>query len=207
VIWTLTGFKWIGLAMERLQQRGERYLFGAEESFGMEICDDIRDKDGVTAALLVGEMIGHYKAKGMTLFDAVEALYAKVGTAFTSHLVNLEDPRPGGAQRFAEAMDRIRKANLTSFAGEKVISWEDFQAGELHKADGTVDAILDRPELRDIALPLPKSNVLKFRLESGAYAAFRPSGTEPKLKVYIQSRTGREIIEKIEAEARVLLGL
>ncbi len=206
VIWTLTGFKWIGLAMERLQQRGEAYLFGAEESFGMQISDAIRDKDGVTAALLVGEMIGHYKAKGMTLYDAVQALYAKVG-AFTNRLVNLEDPRPGGAQRFAEAMGRIRSAGLVTFAGEAVVSWEDFQSGELHQADGSTDAILDRPDQRAIAQPLPKSNVLKFRLASGAFAAFRPSGTEPKLKVYLQSRTGAAALDAMEAEARKLLGL
>ena len=111
------------------------------------------------------------------------------------------------AKRFAEAMSRIRTAGLTTLGGEKVVSWEDFESGEVHGADGTVGPILDRPDRRDIAQRIPASNVLKFRLESGAFAAFRPSGTEPKLKVYLQSRTTPEFLDRLEAEARKLLGL
>ena len=206
VSWTLTGFKWIATRQHRLVELGEPYAFGAEESFGMLLTNDIRDKDGVTAALVVGEMVGHYKAKGMDLLQAVEALKAKIGI-FHNRLVNLEDPRPGGAKRFAEAMARIRTAGLTAFGGEKVVSWEDFQTGEWHGPDGSVEPILDRPERRDIAQPIPSSNVLKFRLQSGAFAAFRPSGTEPKLKVYLQSRTDAALLDRMETEARTLLGL
>ena len=203
---TLTGFKWIANRQHRLADLGLPYAFGAEESFGMLLSNDLRDKDGVTAALVVGQMIGHYKAKGMGLLEAVEALQQRTGT-FRNRLVNLEDPRPGGAKRFAEAMSRIRTAGLTAFAGERVVSWEDFESGEWHRQDGTVDRILDRPDRRDIAEPIPSSNVLKFRLESGAFAAFRPSGTEPKLKVYLQSCTTREFLDRMETEARELLGL
>ncbi len=205
VMWTLTGFKNIAVCMDRLEALGEPYAFGAEESYGMLLPPALRDKDGVTAALVVAEMAGHYKARGWTLFQAVEALMARVGT-FHNRLVNLEDPRPGGAQRFAEAMGRIRAAGLASLAGETVASWEDFQAGEWHGA-GRTEPILDRPDQRDRALPILRSNVLKFRLESGAFAAFRPSGTEPKLKVYLQSRTDAGLLDRLEAEARALLGL
>ena len=204
VCWTLTGFKFIATRQHRLVELGEPFAFGAEESFGMLLSNDLRDKDGVTAALVVGEMIGHCKAKGMTLLEAVEALQRKVGV-FRNRLVNLEDPRPGGAKRFAEAMARIRGAGLTSFAGERVLSWEDFQTGQKHGAG--VEPIVDRPDRQDIAQPIPASNVLKFRLESGAFAAFRPSGTEPKLKVYLQSRTTAAFLDRMEAEARSLLGL
>ena len=120
--------------------------------------------------------------------------------------MNLEDPRPGGAQRFAAAMARIRAAGLTTLAGEKVVSWEDFGSGEYH-AGALTEPILDRPDRRDVAQPIPLSNGLKFRLESGAFAAFRPSGTEPKLKVYLQSRSDEALLDKLEAEARKLLGL
>ena len=205
VVWTLTGFKFIAVCMDRLEALGEPYAFGAEESYGMLIPASLRDKDGVTAALVVGEMAGHYKALGMTLFEAVDALMAKVGT-FQNRLVNLEDARPGGAKRFAEAMGRIRTAGLASLGGEKVVSWEDFQTGQWF-GEGRTETILDRPDQRAVALPIPRANVLKFRLESGAFAAFRPSGTEPKLKVYIQSRTDSAILDRIEAEARTLLGL
>lgn len=204
-VWTLTGFKNIAVCMNRLEEVGEAYAFGAEESIGMLPSPDLRDKDGVTAALLVGEMIGHYKALGLNLVQAVASLQKQVGT-FHSRLVNLEDPKPGGAQRFAAAMARIREAGLTTLGGEKVTSWEDFKTGEWH-GDGRTEPILDRPDRRDIALPILASNVLKFRLESGAFAAFRPSGTEPKLKVYLQSRTRPELLDRLEAEARALLGL
>lgn len=206
VCYTLTGFKWIGTRQHRLVELGETYAFGAEESFGMLLSNELRDKDGVTAALVVGEMIGHYKAKGMSLLDAVEALQKRIGI-FHNRLVNLEDPRPGGAKRFAEAMSRIRAAGLKAFAGEQVVSWEDFESGEWHGAGDSVEPILDRPDRRDIAQRIPVSNVLKFRLGSGAFAAFRPSGTEPKLKVYLQSRTTPELLDRMESEARKLLGL
>ena len=205
VMWTLTGFKYIAVCMDALAARGETYAFGAEESFGMQLSDELRDKDGVLAALVVGEMAGHHKAMGLGPFEAVAALEKRVGV-FRNRLVNLEDPRPGGAVRFAEAMTRIRQAALTAFAGEKVVSWEDFQTGQWH-GEGRVEPILDRPDNRAAAQPLDRSNVLKFRLESGAFAAFRPSGTEPKLKVYLQSRTGAEQLDRMEAEARQLLGL
>ena len=205
VVWTLTGFKNIAVCMDRLEALGEPYAFGAEESYGMLLPPSLRDKDGVTAALVVAEMAGHYKALGMSLFEAAEALMTRVGP-FRNRLVNLEDPRPGGAKRFAEAMERIRNAGLASLGGEKVISWEDFQSGFWHGADHT-EPILDRPDRRDIALPMEHSNVLKFRLESGAFAAFRPSGTEPKLKVYLQSCTDVAMLDRLEAQARGLLGL
>jgi phosphomannomutase len=205
VVWTLTGFKNIAVCMDRLEDLGEPYAFGAEESYGMLLPPDLRDKDGVTAALVVAEMAGHYKAKGQTLFEAVDALMARVGT-FRNRLVNLEDPRPGGAKRFAEAMGRIRAAGLASLGGEKVVSWEDFQTGLWH-GGGREEPILDRPDRRAVALPISRSNVLKFRLESGAFAAFRPSGTEPKLKVYLQGRGEAAQLDLLEAEARTLLGL
>ena len=206
VMWTLTGFKNIAACMDRLEEVGEPYAFSAEESYGMLLSPRLRDKDGVTAALLVGEMVGHFKALGLGPYEAVAALQAKVGT-YHNRLVNLEDPRPGGAQRFAEAMGRIRAAGLATLGGEKVVAWEDFQAGEWHGPAGEVEPILDRPERRDVARPIDRSNVLKFRLEGGAFAAFRPSGTEPKLKVYLQSRTSPDLLDRLEAEARRLLGL
>jgi phosphomannomutase len=205
-VWTLTGFKNIAVCMHRLVELGETYAFGAEESIGMCPSDQMRDKDGVTAALLLAEMVGHYKAKGQNLMEAVEALHEKVG-AFHNRLVNLEDPKPGGAQRFAAAMTRIREAGLREFAGEQVVSWEDFSTGLWHDVNGRQEPILDRPDRRDVALPLENSNVLKFRFASGAFAAFRPSGTEPKLKVYLQSRTTPELLDRMEVEARKLLGL
>jgi len=205
MVWCLTGFKNIAVAMNRLEANGESYAFGAEESIGCLPDHSLRDKDGITAALLFGEMVGHYKTLGMNLNEAVADLQKRVGV-FYSRTANLEDPRPGGAKRFAEAMERIRSAGLRTFAGETVASWEDFAIGK-HYKDGKSEPILDRPDKRDIAHQIESSNVLKFRFESGAFIAFRPSGTEPKLKVYLQSRTTPELLDRMEADARALLGL
>ena len=204
-VWCLTGFKNIAVAMNRLEANGDLYAFGAEESIGCLPDHSLRDKDGITAALLYGEMVGHYKAQGMNLMEAVMDLQKRIGTYYSCQ-VNLEDPKPGGAQRFAEAMGRIRSAGLSNFAGETVISREDFLSCK-HYANGKVEPILDRPDCKDIALPIESSNVLKFRFASGAFVAFRPSGTEPKLKVYLQSRTTEDLLNRMEAEARLLLGL
>jgi len=205
VMWTLTGFKNIALCMEQLEDQGETYAYSAEESFGMQLSDQMRDKDGVLAALVVAEMVGYHLAQGLGPHEAVAALKTRVG-AFENRLVNLEDPRPGGAVRFKEAMARIRAAGLTTFAGEPVVAWEDFQTGLWH-GEGRTETILDRPERGSRARAIENSNVLKFRLASGAFAAFRPSGTEPKLKVYLQSRTTAALLDRMEAEARELLGL
>ena len=204
-VWCLTGFKNIAVAMNRLEANGEAYAFGAEESIGCLPDSSLRDKDGITAALLFGEMVGHYKALGMNLNEAVFDLQKRIGTYYNRQ-VNLEDPRPGGAKRFAEAMERIRNAGLSDFAGETVISWEDFSTCKRHE-NGNVEPILDRPDSKDVAVPIDTSNVLKYRFASGAFIAFRPSGTEPKLKVYLQSRTTPELLDKMEAEAKRLLGL
>ena len=204
-VWCLTGFKNIAVAMNRLEANGEAYAFGAEESIGCLPDQSLRDKDGITAALLFGEMIGHYKTLGMNLNEAAADLQKKVGTYY-SRQVNLEDAKPGGAKRFSEAMGRIRVSGLGDFAGEKVASWEDYFTCEHHEG-GKVGPILDRPDCPDIAHPIESSNVLKFRFESGAFVAFRPSGTEPKLKVYLQSRTTPDLLDRMEAAARKLLGL
>ena len=88
----------------------------------------------------------------------------------------------------------------STMGGERVASWEDFQTGLRH-AGGVAEPILDRPDRPSAALPIPRSNVLKFRFESGAFAAFRPSGTEPKLKVYLQSRGEASLLDRLEEQA------
>ncbi|MDR1841151.1 MAG: phospho-sugar mutase [Holophagales bacterium] len=205
MVWCLTGFKNIAVAMNRLEANGETYAFGAEESIGSLPDHSLRDKDGVTAALLFGEMVGYYKTLGMNLIEAIVELQKRVGV-FYSRMVNLEDPSPGGLQRFAAAMERIRNAGLSAIAGEAIISLEDYAVCK-HYENGGAEPILDRPDSKDIARPIEFSNVLKFRLKSGAFMALRPSGTEPKLKVYLQSRTDAALLDRMEAEARALLGL
>jgi phosphomannomutase len=202
VVWTLTGFKYIALSMDNLIDSQENFVFGAEESSGMQLSNEMRDKDGVLAALFVGEMVGYYKALGMNPFDAVVKLQQKVGLFF-SRLVNLEDNSPQGTLRFANSMNHIRQTMPTVFAGEKICMWEDFQIGKWY-SNGQVGTIVDRQN-SNFAKPIEQSNVLKLRLASGAFVAFRPSGTEPKLKVYLQSCTTTSFLDEMEAQAHNLL--
>lgn len=205
-MWTLTGFKYIALAMDTLSKNLDHFAFGAEESFGMQLTDEMRDKDGVIAALLVGEMIGYYKALNMGPFEAVSQLKQKVGI-FHNRLVNIENHSSEGIKHFKEAMTKMRQNNLTEIAGEKICLLEDFETGMWHSKEGKTGLILDRLNSNIEAKPIKRSNVLKIRLQSGAFIAFRPSGTEPKLKIYLQSCTTIKFLDKMEIEARKLLSL
>jgi len=202
IMYTLTGFKHIALAMDTIKENSEHFIFGAEESSGMQLSDEMRDKDGVIAALFVGEMVGYYKALGMNPFEAVAKLKQKVG-AFYNRLVSLEDNSSNGVFLFTNSMSKIRKNRPITFAGEKIHTWEDFQDGKWYSENST-GTIVDRPN-NYLAKPIGRSNVIKLRLSSGAFVAFRPSGTEPKLKIYLQSRTTSAFLDDLEASARSLL--
>jgi len=203
VVWTLTGFKNIAACMQNLALRHEPFALGAEESMGLCPLGEVRDKDGVTAALLLAEMIGYYKAKGQTLHEAVATLKERAGVFYT-RLVNLEDSSFEGTKRFSQAMVKLRKSKITIFADQRVISYEDYLAGQRITENGQED-LLDRPDCPEIAKPIPQANLLKFYLEDGSFIAFRPSGTEPKLKIYLQSRSTAEYLDLMEQEARGFL--
>lgn len=204
VVWTLTGFKNVAACMHDLAQHGETFAFAAEESIGVAMRGDIRDKDAVSAALVFAEMLGFLKAKGQTLHDAISELQTRVGV-FHNRLVNLEDPSFDGMKRFAEAMRRLRASAIDRFAGQAVAAREDYLEG-VQTAGEATRPLLDRPDRPALAKPIQRTNLLKLRLQDGSFAAFRPSGTEPKLKIYLQSTSTPEYLERMESEARKLLG-
>ena len=206
VIWALTGFKHIAAAMQRLEVFGEPFAFAAEESIGLAPSDAVRDKDGVGAALLFAEMLGYYKAQGQTLGEAVAALQARLGI-FHNRLINLEDASAEGAARFKAIMGELRHSNGLSFHGETLASVDDFSTGMRRDCEGRETLLLDRPDRPEVALPIPYSDVLKLRFKSGAFIAFRPSGTEPKLKIYLQNCTSVEQLDHMEATLKQQLGL
>ena len=161
----LTGFKFIGEQIGLLEQAGEeeRYIFGYEESYGYLSGSFVRDKDAVNASLLICEMFAYYKAKGKSLLQVLRELYETYGW----YAIKLLSFSFEGAQGFAKMeslMNGLRAEPPASFAGEPVAKSIDYQ----HEETG-----------------LPKSNVLRFILRSGAEVVIRPSGTEPKLKVYL----------------------
>ena len=186
----LTGFKFIGEQIGRLEAQGRlnSYVFGFEESYGYLSGPYVRDKDGVGAACLICEMFSYYAARGVSLVDRLEQLYADYGYCLNTLHSYTYDGSAGFA-RMQAVMQGLR-GGVASFGTRKVLRVLDYAGG----LDG-----------------LPKSDVLKFILEGGCTLVVRPSGTEPKLKLYLSvSAQSREAAQEAEAEllrsAEALLG-
>lgn len=171
----LTGFKFIGEQIGYLEAEGhpERYIFGFEESYGYLSGSFVRDKDAVNASLLICEMFAYYRAQGQSLLDVLEELYKSYGY-YQSRLLSFTFEGSAGFARMQELMRGLREHMPQEIDGYSVEAVGDYQQSVLVRRDGTQE------EIR-----LPKSNVLRFFLSGGLEAVVRPSGTEPKLKVYV----------------------
>jgi phosphoglucomutase len=182
----LTGFKYIGDQIALLEKEGgaDRYIFGFEESYGYLSGGYVRDKDAVNASMLICQMAQYYRKKGMTLVDAMEALYRKYGY-YENVLMNFTFEGADGMVQMKNIMDSLRNETPAQIAGSKVCGWSDYQASIT--SDGQ-------------KINLPKSNVLEYRLENGGKVIIRPSGTEPKIKAYLSCRgkTKEESLALIE---------
>ncbi len=178
---TFTGFKFMAERIASWEAAGSyHYIFAFEESYGYMMGDYVRDKDAVTAAMMVAEMAAHYQQKGMTLLDAVNALYEKYGWALEK-TVNLVMPGLDGLQKMKALMERLRAEPPEEIGGVEVIRLRDYLDGSVAvKGLGKVDKT-----------PFAGSNVLYFELADGSSFIVRPSGTEPKIKVYLLVR-GRD---------------
>lgn len=190
VIDVLTGFKYIGEQIGRLEKNGEeeRYIFGFEESYGYLSGGFVRDKDGVNASLLICEMFAYYKSHGQTLLEVLENLYKKYGYCL-NRLRSYTFEGAEGFHTMEKIMENFRTAAPTTIGGKAITSISDYKISITSNADGSQTTI-----------NLPRSNVMKFLLEGNTSAVIRPSGTEPKLKLYISvsapSRREAEIAEK-----------
>ena len=175
---TFTGFKFIAEKKNALEGSGEgRVVFSYEESYGYMLGDYVRDKDAVTASLLLTEMAAYYAAKGMTVLDALQALYEKHGF-YGEKTHNLVMPGLDGLADMARLMKRLREEPPAEIGGVKVAQRKDY-------ADGSV---IDCATGEKSAMELSGSNVLRFELADGTSIIVRPSGTEPKIKVYILTK-------------------
>ncbi len=172
---TFTGFKFMAEKKNALEQSGEgKVLFSYEESYGYMMGDYVRDKDAVTAALVCTEMAAWYFGQGMTLYDAMMGLYEKYGW-YGEKTLNLVMPGLDGLKKMAALMQNLRTHPLTEIAGTAVVLRKDYRDGtQTDLAAGTVTE-----------MELKGSNVLKYKLADGTDLVVRPSGTEPKVKVYI----------------------
>ena len=186
----LTGFKYIGDIITSLSDAGEvdRFIFGFEESYGYLSGDHVRDKDAVNASLLICQMAQYYKLQGINLVQAMRALYEKHGY-YHNKTISLSYPGADGAAKMANIMATLRESAPTEIAASKV------------------EAVLDYNEHVN---GLPKANVIEFDLEGGNKAIVRPSGTEPKIKLYIFAKgadaaEADALMEKIEEDGRKLL--
>ncbi|CEN79733.1 phospho-sugar mutase [Paraclostridium sordellii] len=173
----LTGFKFIGDKIKEFEMTNEKnFIMGFEESYGYLIGTHSRDKDGVVAAMLIADMASYWKSRGMNLYDALLNLYKKHGY-FIEDMISISLSGIEGIKKIEKIMNDFRINNLKEITNIKTLEVKDYEKG----IDG-----------------LPKSNVLKFILEHDSWIAIRPSGTEPKLKVYIG--ICGENMESLEAE-------
>ena len=182
---TLTGFKYIGEKIQQFMDRGDHtFLFGFEESYGFLSSTFVRDKDGVNASLLVSEVACACMAEGITFYDRIQEIYKEYGY-YADKVVSTTLPGKDGLTRMKEIMAKLRAEPPKEIAGLKVLAVRDYQKG-VRTENG-----------KEEPTGLPSSNVLYFELEQGCWVCVRPSGTEPKIKLYVNSNAA----DRAEAEA------
>ena len=188
---TLTGFKFIGEKIQEFKETGAHtFLLGFEESYGYLAGDFVRDKDAVIASMLICEMAAWYRSLSMTLYEGLLALWEKYGY-FVEALDSIQMKGKEGMEKIQALMGQLRTNRPVEAGGLQIIRMEDYQAGKAYLVK----------EGKEETITLPTSNVLKYILEDGSWFAIRPSGTEPKVKVYYSAIGGslREAEEKNEA--------
>ena len=172
---TFTGFKFMAEKKNALEATGEgKVIFSYEESYGYMLGDYVRDKDAVTASMMLTEMAAWYAGQGMTLFDALEALYKKYGY-YAEKTHNLVMPGLDGLKDMANLMKSLRENPPKEISGVKVAAYKDYKTGTVTDAETGAQSTME----------LKNSNVLRFELADGTSMIVRPSGTEPKIKVYV----------------------
>ena len=190
---TLTGFKFIGEKIKEFEETGSHtFLFGYEESYGYLTGDFVRDKDAVIASMLICEMAAWYRSKGMNLYDGLVSLWERYGY-FRETLKSIQMAGKEGMKKITAMMDHLRENEPDTVAGVPVVRIEDYLTGKA----------VDVKTGRESKLTLPVSNVLKFSLEDGSWFCARPSGTEPKVKLYF-SVTGNSL-EDADAKDKALI--
>ena len=172
---TFTGFKFLAEKKDKLEKSGEGKVTSSyEESYGYMLGDYVRDKDAVTASLALTEMAAWYAAQGMTLADALDALYEKYGY-FAEKTFNLVMPGLDGLKDMANLMKSLRENPPTEISGVQVVARKDYQDG----------SVINTVTGAKSTMELSGSNVLRFEMADGTSVIVRPSGTEPKIKVYV----------------------
>ena len=197
----LTGFKFIGEKIKEYEQTGEHtYLFGFEESYGYLVGTHARDKDGVVTCMLLAQTACGLAAQGKTLLDGLEDIYARLGY-WKEKTISFTLSGMEGIARIKDTMARLCSERIESFGSRRVKAVRNYNTGVRTDLCNNSESLLD----------LPKSNVLYYELEGG-WACVRPSGTEPKLKVYLavkeqNAAEAQTALEELEKSVRAVVGL
>lgn len=199
----LTGFKYIGEQILGLEQNGEedRYVFGFEESYGYLAGTYVRDKDAVVASMLICEMAAYYKKQGKTLSQVIDEMYDQYGY-YINQTLNFAFEGAQGMKKMQEIMTELRENTPAEIAGFKVIKVDDYlESVSTDKVSGEITTI-----------NLPKSNVIAFSLEGENAVIVRPSGTEPKIKLYVTAvgsgeDNAKELSDKLAKAGESLMGI
>ena len=176
VVSTLTGFKFIGEQVRLMEDTEYEYVFGYEESYGSMIGDFVRDKDAIQAVLMLSEAAAYYKAQKKTLYDVLNDIYSEYGF-YQEDLINIALAGKEGSEKIDLLLRAFRQTPPVEIAGLKVVAIEDYQTRK-RLVEGNITEI-----------DLPVANVLKYILEDDSWFALRPSGTEPKAKIYMSVHT------------------
>lgn len=187
----LTGFKWIAKMIKDFPQ--QKFIGGGEESFGFMVGDAVRDKDAVTATLLICEIAAQAKEKGSSLYEELLQMYVDFGF-YKEHLISITKKGIDGANQIKQMMSDLREHPLEEINGERVIFVEDYQSSVTKNLMNGENGTLD----------IPKSNVLIYYLEDGSKICARPSGTEPKIKFYFSVNARIESLDEIAAAEEFL---
>jgi phosphoglucomutase len=182
----LTGFKWIAELIKE-KEASENYVIGGEESYGLMIGSQLRDKDAVSAVAILCEMAAYEKSKGRSLFQKLIQLYVEYGL-YKENLISITKKGRDGQQQIADMMERFRNNPPKVLAGSKVVELLDYEKR-------VTTNLINNTQL---PIELPKSNVLQFILEDGSKISARPSGTEPKIKFYFSVNTKLDRAEDFE---------
>ena len=176
----LTGFKWIAAVEDEFEKKGEgTYVYGLEESYGYKVEKEVMDKDGVSAAAMCAEMTLYWASKGKSILEHLDDMYKEYGF-FEDRAISQYFPGSAGKEIMAGIMTKLRTEGLKTLGGKKVL--------EIRDIGNSVSFAPENPSAKK-AIALPKSNVLQFVLAGGTIVSARPSGTEPKIKFYINART------------------
>ena len=197
VIEVLTGFKNIGAVMRKAEENKDKeYVFGFEESYGCLIGDYARDKDGIAAVMALCEAACYYQSKGKTLWDQMIAIYEKYGY-YKETQVSIVREGAEGAEEIKQMMTNTRNKDIEKIGNYKVLTFKDIEK----------DYVKDMVTGKEGKSGLPKSNVLYYELEDNSWCCIRPSGTEPKIKLYmgIKGKTDEEATKKLEDLKQAML--